>query len=142
MSFRDKYIEKISKETIEYITCNYNKINKKDMKKGEGLFNNKCQLNAIENIKNNKAEDIYLCAIFDGPKDTPVIHFINKKDDKFIDNTLGWLYEENEYYLIRKIKPKEYCQINLILFYTKELLLKACSNKFLNKILDVNSSIF
>ena len=101
-----KYKDKILKRIIEHAKANYKRIDKKDMELGNLVYNYMCHMNAVQYIKTGQAEEVYLCIYIDN--NYPVVHFINKKEGKFIDNTLGWRYEQLEYYIIKKVSEDEY----------------------------------
>lgn len=69
----------------------------------------------------------------------PIVHFINKKDDKYIDNTLGWLYEQMEYYIIKRVNETEYNDIWNLLKETKESLTNMYTNSFTRFIFRIKS---
>ncbi|WP_206671852.1 hypothetical protein, partial [Parabacteroides distasonis] len=60
----------------------------------------------------------------------PIVHFINKQGDKFVDNTLGWTYENIDYYIIRKINSDEYKNITDILVQAQRTLTRLYTNTF------------
>lgn len=119
---------KIYKRILNYCDSNYTELSKEDMIMGNGIFNHRCHLNAVQEVKIGNADEIYLCVTFINGES--FIHFINKKDNKYIDNTLGWQYENYEYCIIRKIEDCEYNRINSILNNTKKHLFYSCTNWF------------
>jgi len=133
MSYKDNLIDKINM----YIKTNYKKINHKDMVLGDSYYNRRCHLNAVQYIKQDKAEEVYLCIYIDNGQ--PIVHFINKKDDKYIDNTLGWLYEQMEYYIIKQVNETEYNNIWNLLKETKESLTNLYTSSFTRFIFRIKS---
>lgn len=132
--FNKYFGRKVRNKIINYVKINYNKIDKeKDMILGDSYYNRKCHLNAVQYVKQNKADSVYLCIAIDNC-DFPVVHFINKKDNKYVDNTLGWTYEYGDYYVIRKIDNSEYKDIDNILGDTKDMLLDLFIHRFTRKI--------
>lgn len=133
-----KYRNKIKKSIEEYCETNYEKINRDNMRLGRGLFNHRCQHNAVQQVKEGLMEEVYMVVCISG-SEYPVVHFINKDNEGFyIDNTLGYLYDVYDSYIIRKIDPSEFNKMNDLLMNTKKSLITIHSSKFLNKILRIN----
>lgn len=130
-----KYKDKVLKRIIEHVRTNYQRIDKDEMKIGDSFYNYKCHLNAVQYIKTGQADEVYLCVYIED--NYPIVHFINKKEGKYIDNTLGWLYEDIEYYIIKKVSEDEYCNIGNLLTYTQRSIVKANSNSILRKIFKI-----
>lgn len=124
-----KYKEKVIKRIIEHIKANYQRIDKDEMKIGDSFYNYMCHMNAVQYIKNGKADEIYLCVYIEN--EWPIVHFINKQGDKYIDNTLGWRYEQLEYYIIKKVSEDEYNDVGTILEDAQAHLVRLHSNKIL-----------
>lgn len=116
---KDKIIEKIR----QYTVSNYYKINKEDMVLGEASFNYRCHLNSVQKVKESKADKVYLCMEVDRGDNFICVHFINgTSDGKYVDNTLGWRYEQIDYYIIREVDESEYHDIWNLLDNTKKFL--------------------
>lgn len=115
---KDKILEKIR----QYVVSNYYKINKSDMILGELSYNYRCHLNSVQKVKEGKADKVYLCIEIDWDDDFVCVHFINGKGNKYIDNTLGWRYEQIDYYVIREVDESEYHDIWNLLNDTKKFL--------------------
>lgn len=129
-----KYKDKILKRIKDNVILQYKKLDKSDMMLGDLNWNRKCHLNSIQYIKENKAKESYLCVTIDN-SDFMCVHFVNKnKDNKFVDNTWGWLYEQVDYYIIRKVNTDEYDNIWDLLDRTKRSLVFNNSNCILRKI--------
>jgi hypothetical protein len=129
------YKKRIKRNIEKYCDLHYEKINLNQMELGSGLFNQRCQMNALQQVKEGKMKEVYSCICFNDSH-YPVVHFINKDDkDKFVDNTLGFEYEFYKYYLINRIDDSQFNNMNEILMNIKESVFKACSNWFLNKLL-------
>jgi len=130
--------QNIFKAIKNYAITNYKKINIEDFVLGDAPFNNKCHLNSVQKIKENKAEKVYLCFAIDKDDNSQCVHFINQlKDNKYQDNTWGWLYEHTDYYIIKEVDKNEYDKIWLLLNDTKIMLLNLHSNclqRFIYKI--------
>ena len=124
--------EKIIKNIYDYVVSNYTKINEKDMKMGQLLFNRRCHLNSVQNVYENKSDDVFLCVtVTKEDHNDLIVHCINKKDDYYIDNTYGWYSCKYDYYLIKKVAKNEYEDIDNILLSTKKMLFNINSNSFL-----------
>jgi hypothetical protein len=134
-----KYKRKIKSNIEKYINIHYEKINKSQMVMGEGLFNHRCQYNAVQQVKSGNMKEVYSCLVLN---DThfPVVHFINRnKDWKFVDNTLGWKFEQYDYYIMKKIEEDQYNSIDDILNESKEALLNLNSSRFKNKLFFIDA---
>ncbi|MZK53347.1 hypothetical protein [Clostridium beijerinckii] len=123
-SYKDKVLKKI----IEYVRTNYTYINLSDMMQGNIIYNYRCHLNSVQCVKEGKADEVYLCVYVEN--NYPIVHFINKQGDKFVDNTLGWTYENIDYYIIRKINSDEYKNITDILVQAQRTLTRLYTNTF------------
>ena len=135
---RKMYKSKVAARIKEYCQSNYNRVSKSKMKMGKGLFNNRCQLNAVQMVKDGLMKSVYSCVCIDDG-DYPIIHFINlSHDNKFIDNTLGFNYENYDYYIIRKIDESEFNDMNDLLMTTKKTLINQHSSKLMKLILRVD----
>ena len=121
-----KYKDKVLKKIIEYVRTNYTYIDLEDMEMGNIIYNYRCHLNAVQCVEEGKADEVYLCVYVEN--DYPIVHFINKKGDKFIDNTLGWTYKNIDYYIIRKISKDEYSKITDILVQAQRTLTRLYTN--------------
>ena len=78
----------------------------------------KCHFNAVAAVYGGRADAVWLVW---GGADTGAVHFINSKDGKFFDET--WNYYENQhYYIIRKVRPDEYENIGNVLNNCKQSL--------------------
>jgi len=100
----------MSKQSIfeairNYAITNYKKINIEDFVLGDIPYNYKCHLNSVQKVKENKAEKVFLCVAIDKDDDSLCVHFINQLNNgKYQDNTWGWLYEQNDYYIIKEVE--------------------------------------
>lgn len=135
-----KYKKKILEKIIEYVRTNYTYINFEDMDMGDLYYNHRCHLNAVQYVKNKKCNEVYLCVTVED--NYPIVHFINKKDNKYIDNTLGWKYEYIDYYVIRKINSDEYKCIDDILAQTQRTLTRIYTNPITRWIFDIKLNNF
>lgn len=135
----EKYKDKVIKKIIEYVRTNYTYINFEDMQLGDSYYNYKCHLNAVQYVKQAKADEVYLCVyVEDG---WPIVHFINKTGDKFVDNTLGWQFEYIDYYIIRKINSDEYKCITDILVQSQRTLNRLFTNVFTRRLFNIKSIV-
>ena len=152
MSYKETVINNI----IRYCKSNYIKINNK-MKPGKGKFNNRCQYNAVQEVVDNNADDVYLCIVvkdkFEIEPSEVTVHIINGSnvytnkdigefvDTTFTDNSLGWVSSYYDYYLVRKIPKTLYDQIDDVLHKAKEDLLYSNSNRFLRFIYKITTRL-
>jgi len=113
----------------KYAITNYTKLNTDNFVLGEAPFNRRCHLNSVQKIKEDKAKKVFLCFAIDNDDNSQCVHFINQLEDgKYQDNTWGWRYDQNEYYIIKEVEQSEYKDIWNLLNDTKEMLLNLNSN--------------
>lgn len=136
------YLDRLTNKVYNHVLTNYEKVDNDNFKLGEINYTYRCHLNAVQKAYEHKHE-VYLCiAIHKYDKiPKPIIHFINKQDNKYIDNTWGWLYEEYNYYIIRKVDVTEYCTISELLSVTRDSLLDLYSNSRIRKIILRNNLV-
>ena len=81
----------------------YAKRNLKEIKveAGDYMGNKKCQHNARQRVETGEYEKVVACLSFI-PKSGVNLHFVNKKGDKYVDNTLGHLAKFNKHFLIKE----------------------------------------
>lgn len=140
--FRDKYKRKIFDKIIEYAKINYEEVSYPNkIKMGKGMFNCRCQHNAIQQIYDGKMDKAYLCICVDDNSNEPFIHFINKKGEDYIDNTLGYSYKDCTYYIIREVKHKDFRNMDKLLMDSKELYVNMFSNYMLRKLFKITKNI-
>lgn len=131
------YKKTIRNKISDFSKITYNKIDKNDMQIGESYFNNRCQYNAVQSVKTGKSKEVYLCVVID-EDNYPVVHFINKNEDKYIDNTLGYMFEYYDYYIIRKVYEDEFKNIGDLLEKVKDMLLDKYVNRIIRKLFKLN----
>lgn len=77
----------------------------------QGLFNQNCYNNAVEFALNDHlsstkvVECIYIDSGF------PVLHYLNKRNDVYLETTLGYQAREIEYHIIKEIPPVDYVRV-------------------------------
>lgn len=134
----ERYRKKVKKRIEDYCETNYEKISKDNMKMGIGLFNQRCQHNATQQVKEGFMEEVYM-VICISDSSYPIVHFINKdKEGFYIDNTLGYQFEMYNYYIIRKIDDSEFHKMDDLLMNTKKSLINLHSSKWINKVLRID----
>lgn len=81
-----------------------------DVQPVQGLFNNKCFLNAVQYTHDHPDHTVVeVIAINNG---SPILHYINvDRLGKHLETTLGFLSGSYEYYLIRPIHKSDYQHI-------------------------------
>lgn len=111
-----------------YADQTYRKLTLSERVLGDAPFNRRCHINAVQKVKEGKAEKVFVCLADTGCGDT-CVHFINQlADGTFQDNTWGWVHELSNYYLIREVHPEEYPNIWDVLGVTKKLIVNKNSN--------------
>ena len=134
-NIREKRINKIKENIVTFCKLTCDQIDKNEMRMGNGLFNRRCHLNAIQQVKEGKMEEVYSCICLEKDAD-PIIHFINKdKDGFFVDNTLGWGYELCDYYIIKKVNEDQYNNTYKMLTELKKYYFDTFIRKFNQKLL-------
>lgn len=64
------------------------------------LINNRCQMNAIDNVMRGHAVAVVECVMINNSDAT--LHYINLDDQgRYFDSTLGWEYSGKDYRMIR-----------------------------------------
>jgi len=142
---KDLYLDFIHKKMLKYIQENYILLSPNNFKMGDIIYNQRCHLNAVQNILENKSKSVHLVVTYNKNDDEMpfIIHFINKdENDKWVDNTWGWCYKFYDYYYIKEVKETEFDTIGNILRDTKKEFLNKFSNKILNEIFNVKYNIF
>lgn len=100
---------KAIKEIVNYTIATYKKIK---VNPGKCRYNYMCHSNAVHEAKKKKHKKIAMVIYID--EGYPIIHFINFKNKKFKDNTLGQWTKNNEYYFVRWIKNDEMWEVHTI----------------------------
>lgn len=138
-----KYKDKLRTKITEHCISTYDLIDKEQMKLGNLLYNSKCHLNSVQQIKRNQASEIYLCICTEKDNTYLVVHFINKDNEGFyIDNTLGWRYEQLNYYIIRKVNKYEYDTIWDVLTKAKKMLVNLYTSSFTRFVFNIKYDEF
>jgi hypothetical protein len=77
---------------------------------GKCRWNYRCHMNAVhESIKHKHKKIAMVMYMYENG--TPIIHFVNYKKGKFIDNTLGEWCVEYQYYLIKFIEKEDFFNV-------------------------------
>lgn len=138
MNYRNKILKDINK----YCKLNYNKIKDCRLVLGTGLFNRRCHYNSIQSVIEEKSVGVFLCIAIKKDDSDIFVHVINKYNhDHFQDNTLGWRYEQFDYYYIRTIKREEYNDIDKIVKDAKKLIIERCTNKITRFLFNITQDI-
>lgn len=128
------YEKKVLDKINRYVKNNLNKIDKNDMKLGNGLFNRQCHRNSTQMVIEGKEESVVMCLAYEQNCIYPYVHFINKTNNTYRDNTLGWYYENIDYYFVKELKSKEIKNIINIFMDYKDWLIKSNSNNILRRL--------
>lgn len=135
--------KKIYDRIKNYVETNYKKISENMLTLGDLTFNNRCHLNSVQKIKENKATKVFSCVAINKNEEDIIVHFINQLEDgMFQDNTWGWIYDEYDYYIVKEIIPEEYEKIGKQLEELKEFLINSNSNIFERFFGKINSNNF
>ena len=114
------------KKIIKFVKNNYKLIELNKM--WSWLFNQKCHINSVQQVKEQNMDTVVLCFCIcnNWYTDDGFVHFINKRWEDYIDNTLWYLYKTYSYYLIKEIHPNGYSCIWYTLTDTKSSIIKEC----------------
>ncbi|NQU80497.1 MAG: hypothetical protein HQ543_03145 [Bacteroidetes bacterium] len=139
---KDRYVKNLKKRISNYTHSHFKRLNVEKFELGIGLWNLKCHVNSIQKVEEGKSSKVLLVVI-NSKSDycSPIVHFINQNKGKYIDNTLGYEYKINEYYLVREIDSSEFDDIYYIFRSFKQFLFDMVSNKFLSWIFKVDKDI-
>lgn len=103
----EKRKTRIGEAVCVYVRSRYTMI---DVEPVQGLFNFRCHENSIQYAKTNEGYGVAEVIYIDGGK--PILHYVNTKEGKFYETTLGWRAETFEYYKIRDIHQKDWQYIH------------------------------
>lgn len=98
---------KIDENVCRYVRSRYTMI---DVEPVQGMFNFRCHENSVQWAKSRPGFGIAEVIYIENGK--PVLHYINTKDDKFYETTLGWRADNMEYYKIRDIHESDWMRIH------------------------------
>lgn len=120
---------KLKSKCFAFISTFCQRIDNSKLVKAEfSLSNSACHFNAVAAARAGRADSVWLVW---GGQDSGVVHFINSKNGKFFDET--WHdYENQNYYIIRKVRADEYEDILDLLCSTKRALINTCGS-FIDK---------
>lgn len=107
MNLREKIETKIWSRINTYLRSRYTMI---DVEPVQGMFNHRCHENSVQYAKSNEGFGIAEVIYIDGDK--PILHYVNTKEGKFYETTLGWRASDLEYYKIRDIHPADWNRIH------------------------------
>ena len=120
-------IDKTKRKMFAFARSHYVNIPQEKIIKADfALSNSSCHFNAVAAVNAGRADKVFL--VWAG-RDEGVIHFINKKGDKFFDET--WHDDDNDkscYWIIREVKPHEFDDIYNLLVATKKALVGMFGN--------------
>jgi hypothetical protein len=103
--------DKVLRSVYDKIISEHKKI---DVISGKCRYNFRCQMNAVHEARRKGDKKVAMVMYMDDRKIYPIIHFINYRKGKFVDNTLGEWSQCHDYYLIKFIKEDEFWDINHI----------------------------
>lgn len=96
-----------------------------EVRSGKCRYNYKCHMNAVHEAIKKGDKKIAMCIYIED--NYPIIHFINYRKDKFIDNTLGVWSGNKKYYFIKWITEEEFWEVNSIFGAYREVLRNSLS---------------
>jgi len=104
MSLKKKITDKALSLVSKHIENNFKAIPKEDMVLGTGLFNQRCNANTTQNAYEKGYKLFLVYAIEDQDKTDVIVHVINQNTEgKYVDTTLGYMYLNHTYYIVREI---------------------------------------
>lgn len=76
----------------------------------QGLFNYRCHLNTVEYSRVHKCSIVE--TIYIDTDQLPILHYLNvDSNGAYLETSLGFQADRNEYYRIREINPDDYGNI-------------------------------
>lgn len=87
----------------------------------QGVFNQKCFLNAVQYATKNNNVTVHECYVVDPTDGEIFLHYINKRDGDYLETSMGFECGQLEYYVIREIK--ESCWQDISPIFTNALLI-------------------
>jgi hypothetical protein len=93
------------KRLINYLRARYTQV---QVTPRQGIFNHHCYFNTVEYAKKFKKANllVFECIYID--EDYPVLHYVIKKGEEYLEVTLGHRAEHLEYYILREIPEKDW----------------------------------
>lgn len=80
-----------------------------------GIFNFRCHQNCVQWIHDHPNEGLQIAEVIylpDGNPSDPILHYlVRDRDGKFLEVTLGYEADQNEYFLIRMVPECEWKSI-------------------------------
>lgn len=128
----------VYERALPFAEKNYKKIS---VKMGRYDGSQRCQHNARQLLEEGNADTVAVTLSF-VPKSGVNVHFINRIQNNFVDNTLGYLSKVNTYYLISEHSLEELQGVNMSKMLTqvkKDVLSKIFTDKEI-KDLDIKDS--
>lgn len=109
--------EAAKKEVLNKVVYSLPKI---IVKAGRCRYNFRCQMNAVHEAIRKKDDKIVMCFYID--QDYPIIHFLNYRKGKYIDNTFGEWTKTYNYHFIKFIDKADFFSVDqFFTAYRKEL---------------------
>jgi hypothetical protein len=115
----DKIKNRFKQRCYDFVLCHYRKIPQDKFINAEfSLSNSACQNNAVASVRAGRADKVLMVW---GGTSNGCIHFINKKDGFYFDET--WHdYDSQDYFIIREVVESEYSGICDLLEAPKRML--------------------
>jgi len=137
------YIKSIKSKIYDHIAAHFPLLDENKFTLGGMSYTYKCHLNAVQKVKEGKANKVIACVAIDKSTwENIVVHFINQLDDgQYQDNTWGWLYTGWKYYFVKELHPSEYDNIENILGYLQTSLVNDHSNPVMRKLFRVKTIV-
>lgn len=94
--------DKLEKKITDYARFYFPRI---DVEMGNYIANARCHHNSKQMLEEKKCDEIAMVILIDSGE--VIAHFIPVVKGKFVENTLGYGCKKFEYYLVKKLHPKE-----------------------------------
>lgn len=102
------------KENVDKKICIYvrSRLEMVKPESAQGLFNQRCFMNAVQYCADNPGHEVYEVACIDNGH--PFLHYINRETStgKYLETTLGWQADHQEYYIIRMVHQDDHKKIS------------------------------
>lgn len=107
---RERIRDRFNIRLKQWLTVHCQLVTGKEILMGIAPINYKCYYNTVQKVKEGADLEVWACIYWDNDTNNAyVLHFLNRdKDGNFIENTLGYLKDENSYYILRQFREPEF----------------------------------
>ena len=121
----NKVSKSLEDKIINHVRFHFTKI---DVGMGSYVANARCHHNSKQMLEEKKCDAIAMVVLID--RGQAIAHFIPVKDGVYIENTVGYMCKDFDYYLIKHLHSSETKDMNKMLGLFKKELLRSSLNMF------------